>query len=127
MTVPDSSVVIERALGAVAEVHAELHELELTLADRTRELGEQLLVLGEDLREAGLPADRDLVRRLYWVASKLPTKAIYEALGLRSPNDVSIIAGPGEFHLPCKRLPDHGYMPGGQPHTTAQATRQYPL
>jgi hypothetical protein len=101
MTTPDTSAV-ERALADVAKTQAELNELELALADRTSELTDQILLLGMDLHGAGVPADPDLVRRLYWGAASLSTQAIYEAFGLRSPNDVSTIAGPGEFRLPCK-------------------------
>ena len=102
MTSPDRSAAVERALAGVARTHAELNELQLALADRTSELTDQILLLGMDLREAGLPADRDLVRRLYWDAPSLSAQAIYEAFGLRTTNDVSAIAGPHEFHLPCR-------------------------
>jgi hypothetical protein len=102
MTTPDTSAV-ERALAGVARAQAELNELQLALEDRTSELTDQILLLGMDLHEAGgPPADRDLVRRLYWDAPSLSAQAIYEAFGLRSTNDVSAIAGPREFHLPCK-------------------------
>jgi hypothetical protein len=101
MTTPDTSAV-ERALADVAQTQAELNELELALADRTSELADQICLLGMDLHEVGLPADPDLVRRLYWGAPSLSAHAIYEAFGLRSPSDVSAIAGLGEFRLPCK-------------------------
>lgn len=102
MITPDTSAAVERALADVAKTQADLHELQSVLEDRTSELSDQIRLLGMDMHAAGLPADRDLVHRLYWGAPSLSTQAIYEAFGLRSPNDVSVIAGPREFRLPCK-------------------------
>lgn len=51
---------------------------------------------------AGQLVDPDLVHRLYWETPSLSTQSIYEAFGLRSPGDVSKIAGPHDFGLPCK-------------------------
>jgi hypothetical protein len=85
MTTPDTAAAVEHALAAVATTQADLHELELVLADRTSELVRQIRLLGMQMHAAGRPADRDLVHRLYWGAPSLSTQAIYEAFGLRSP------------------------------------------
>jgi hypothetical protein len=102
MTTPDTAAAVEHALADVTTTQADLHELELVFADRTSELVRQIRLLGMQMHAAGLPADRDLVHRLYWGAPSLSTQAIYEAFGLRSPGDVAAIAGPGELHLPCR-------------------------
>lgn len=101
MTTPDTSAV-DRTFAALARTQAELYDLELALEERTAELTHQLRLLGMDLHTAGELVDPDLVHQLYWETPSVPAQAIYEAFGLRSPSDVSRIAGAHEFGLPCK-------------------------
>ena len=102
VTSTSSSLGVERALAAVADTQSQLYEDQATLADRTGDLDHQLRVLGMELRRADIRVDRDLIGRLYWEAPSLSTQAIFEAFGLYSPNQVSVIAGKREFHLPCR-------------------------
>jgi hypothetical protein len=101
MTTPDTSAVY-RTFAALARTQAELYDLEFALDERTADLTHQLRLLGMDLHTAGELVDPDLVHRLYWETPSVPAQAIYEAFGLRSPSDVSRIAGAHEFGLPCK-------------------------
>jgi hypothetical protein len=100
MTEPDLPAV-GRALTDVARTQQQLDETVRLLSGRTQLLHDELLVYGAELRSADLSIDHELVRRLYWEAPSLPNKAVADAFGFRSPNDVPAIAGSREFDLPC--------------------------
>lgn len=101
MTAPDTTAV-ERALADVANIQADLDQVQTVLAARIDELNDQIVLLGMDLHKASLPVDRELLHRLYWSAESLPTQSIRNAFNLRSANDISTLAGPAEVRLPCK-------------------------
>lgn len=119
MTSRDTSAVGE-ALAAVAETQARLNEVQALLSAQTRDLHDQLLLLGMDLDSSGETADPELIRRLYWDAPSLSTHSVYEAFGLRSPNDVSTLAWAPRVCLGLPGLRHPAHSQGEEPNAARQ-------
>lgn len=100
MTDPDTTAVTE-VLGVVAATQAKLDATCALLARQTQALADEVALLGMEMHSLETTADSGLIRRLYWGAPSLHNQVVYQAFGLRSPNDVSTIAGPTEFDMPC--------------------------
>lgn len=101
MTLPDSTAVDE-ALAALEAAQAQMDAARDVVAARTRDLADQVTLLGMSLRSTDAQADVGLIRRLYWDAPSLATQVVSEAFGLRAPSDVFRIARAATRNVPCR-------------------------
>lgn len=94
---PDATAV-ETALADAAEAQEAVDAAEQQLAEAIAALTDRMVELGGERLAAGLGPDRELIRRLYWLAPRLSAQVLAKAFGLGT---VQGLIGTWTARRPC--------------------------